>query len=131
MASRTLVEYVDDLDGTASADIAPVEFGLDGVTYEIDLNEANANALRGVLAAYIEAGRRTGGRKHRAGTATAQPTRSREQTKAIREWALKNGHDVSERGRIPAAVIDAYDSAHRAHTAASAKSRVKSHARKR
>ncbi|MGM5068736.1 Lsr2 family DNA-binding protein [Rhodococcus qingshengii] len=32
--------------------------------------------------------------------------------KAIREWAGKNGFDVSPRGRIKADVIDAFDAAH-------------------
>jgi hypothetical protein len=35
----------------------------------------------------------------------------REQTQAIREWARNNGHKVSERGRIPASVLEAYNSA--------------------
>ncbi|MDV8070853.1 histone-like nucleoid-structuring protein Lsr2 [Rhodococcus sp. IEGM 1366] len=38
--------------------------------------------------------------------------RSAEQLKAIREWAGKNGFDVSPRGRIKADVIDAFDAAH-------------------
>jgi hypothetical protein len=28
---------------------------------------------------------------------------------AIREWAAKNGWEVSERGRIPASVVEAYN----------------------
>jgi len=43
-----------------------VQFGLDGVTYEIDLSDDNAAALRDELARYIGAGRRVGGRKVRA-----------------------------------------------------------------
>ena len=30
----------------------------------------------------------------------------------IREWARKNGHQVSERGRIAATVLAAYEAAH-------------------
>jgi hypothetical protein len=36
----------------------------------------------------------------------------REQASAIREWARKNGHNVSDRGRIPASVVNAYEEAH-------------------
>jgi hypothetical protein len=112
MAQKVLVQLVDDLDGTSSSDISTVTFGLDGVTYEIDLNENNASNLRDHLAEFIASARRTGGRVKRGGTVTAGGSgRNREQTQAIREWAKKNGHDVSDRGRIPAAVIDAFEAA--------------------
>jgi Lsr2 len=112
MAQKVLVQLVDDLDGTSSSDISTVTFGLDGVTYEIDLNEDNASNLRDHLAEFIGSARRTGGRVKRGGSPVAGTTgsgRNREQTQAIREWAKKNGHDVSDRGRIPAAVIDAFE----------------------
>ena len=113
MAQKVLVQLVDDLDGTSSNDIATVTFGLDGVSYEIDLNEDNATNLRDHLSEFIASARRTGGRVKR-GSAVGGSTgsgRNREQTQAIREWAKKNGHDVSDRGRIPAAVIAAFDAA--------------------
>jgi hypothetical protein len=114
MAQKVLVQLVDDLDGTSSSDISTVTFGLDGVTYEIDLNDDNAGTLRDHLAEFIGSARRTGGRVKRGGSPVAGTTgsgRNREQTQAIREWAKKNGHDVSDRGRIPAAVIDAFEAA--------------------
>jgi nucleoid-associated protein Lsr2 len=44
---------------------------------------------------------------------TAKPVRSgREETHAIREWARQNGHKVSERGRIPKSILEAYQAAH-------------------
>jgi hypothetical protein len=111
MAQRTIVELVDDLDGTTGGDIQTVTFGLDGVTYEIDLNEGNAASLRDHLSEFIGSATRTGGRIKRgaAPVATSGTGRTKEQTQAIREWAKKNGHDVSNRGRIPAAVIDAFE----------------------
>ncbi|HKN99392.1 MAG TPA: Lsr2 family protein [Pseudonocardiaceae bacterium] len=111
MAQKVLVQLVDDLDGTSSSDISTVTFGLDGVTYEIDLNADNASNLRNHLAEYIAAARRTGGRVRRGGTPGGGSGRNREQTQAIREWAKKNGHEVSDRGRIPAAVIEAFEAA--------------------
>lgn len=119
MAQKVLVQLVDDLDGTSSNDISTVTFGLDGVTYEIDLNADNASNLRNHLADYIAAARRTGGRVRRGGSPAGGSGRNREQTQAIREWAKKNGHEVSDRGRIPAAVIEAFETAQ----AAPAKSR--------
>lgn len=114
MAQKVLVQLVDDLDGTSSSDISTVSFGLDGVSYEIDLNESNATNLREHLSEFIASARRTGGRVKRGASAAAGSTgtgRNREQTQAIREWAKKNGHEVSDRGRIPAAVISAFEAA--------------------
>jgi nucleoid-associated protein Lsr2 len=115
MAQKTIVQLIDDLDGSSSDSIETVTFGLDGVTYEIDLSDDNAGHLRDSLAQFISSARRTGGRAKRgtvtvAGAASNGSGRSREQTQAIREWAKKNGHDVSDRGRIPAAVIEAFES---------------------
>ena len=68
MAQKVVVELVDDLDGTASEDINTVTFSLDGANYEIDLTENNAERLRGSLARYLGAARRTGGRLKRSAT---------------------------------------------------------------
>ncbi|SDC52590.1 histone-like nucleoid-structuring protein Lsr2 [Actinokineospora iranica] len=116
MAQKTIVQLFDDLDGSAGDDIRPVEFSLDGANYEIDLNEANATRLREQLAEFVAAARRTGGRvKRNAVVSAVKPAgdaRSKEQTKAIRDWARQNGHDISERGRIPSAVVEAFEEAH-------------------
>jgi nucleoid-associated protein Lsr2 len=113
MAQKTIVQLIDDLDGTSSDSIETITFGLDGVTYEIDLTDDNADKLRGRLAEFIGSAQRTGGRVKRGlatnGPGPAGSGRSREQTQAIREWAKKNGHSVSARGRIPAAVISAFE----------------------
>jgi hypothetical protein len=120
MAQKTTVQLVDDLDGTASNDINTVTFGLDGVEYEIDLTEDNAESLRKGLADFVTAARRTGGRVKRGFGGTVTPSsegaRSKEQTQAIRDWARSNGHQVAERGRIPGGVIEAFEAAHAAPT---------------
>jgi hypothetical protein len=114
MAQKVTVELVDDLDGTASDDITTVSFALDGVSYEIDLNDDNAGKLRDAFADVIASGRRVGGRVKRSNVApsAARPTVDREQTKAIREWARQNGFELSDRGRIPSNVIEAFEAAH-------------------
>jgi hypothetical protein len=115
MAQKVIVELVDDLDGTASEDISTVSFSLDGADYEIDLSAENADNLRGLLEEFVVAARRTGGRIRRNSgttkTAPSRPAASREQTKAIREWAKQNGFELADRGRIPANVIEAYEEA--------------------
>lgn len=113
MAKKVTVTLVDDFDGDATAD-ETVEFGLDGVSYEIDLSSKNATKLRNDLKQWVEAGRRVGGRRRgRAAVATGRGRGAidREQSAAIREWARRNGHNVSSRGRIPADVIDAFHAA--------------------
>jgi hypothetical protein len=45
----------------------------------------------------------------RRGTASTGRA-SRDQNQAIREWASKNGYEVSERGRIPSSIVEAYHS---------------------
>jgi hypothetical protein len=107
MAQRHIVTLVDDLDGGAAEET--VEFGLDGSRYEIDLSKKNAAALRDALANYVAHARRGRGGRVSATGRRGRPARGdREQTQAIRAWARKNGHKVGEKGRIPAAVLEAY-----------------------
>lgn len=115
MARRIVHQLVDDLDGTV-LDIGSGEtvlFSLDGVAYEIDLTDDNAAALRAALAPYIEAGRSISSARGGSGSAPRRRRRTGQQDyAAIREWAKANGHTVSERGRVPASVLEAYDAAH-------------------
>ncbi|GAB3502582.1 histone-like nucleoid-structuring protein Lsr2 [Amycolatopsis cihanbeyliensis] len=110
MAQQVLVSLVDDIDGSEAQET--VEFGLDGVTYQIDLSEDNAEELRDVLAQYVEHARRAGGRKRTAKRGARNGARpasaDREQNQAIRAWARDQGYEISDRGRIPAEVVDAY-----------------------
>ena len=114
MARRVITTLIDDLDGK-KAD-RTVEFSLDGTNYTIDLSEANAGKLRKALDPYISAGTRMGratpGRipARRAGS-TGRTASSRDENRLIREWAVANGHQISERGRIPQGVTDAYRAA--------------------
>lgn len=111
MAQRTEIILIDDIDG-GSAD-ETVEFGLDGVTYEIDLSDKNAAKFRQALSLWTGSGRRTGGKKKRAGVATASTSTSRTDRnsylKDLREWAKGQNLQVSERGRIPAEIEAAYE----------------------
>jgi len=112
MAQKVTVTLVDDVDGSQAEET--VEFGLDGASYQIDLSGENAGKLRDALADYVEHARRSGGRKRApgrtpvAGRAPRPASADREQNQAIREWARKQGHKVSDRGRIPAEVLEAY-----------------------
>jgi hypothetical protein len=109
MAQKVQVILTDDLDG-GDADES-VQFALDGVSYEIDLSEANADALREALAPYLEAGRRVGGRASRR-SAAARPAGERTDLSDLRAWARENGYQVSDRGRVSGEVRAAYEAAH-------------------
>jgi hypothetical protein len=103
------IRLVDDLDGDVADET--VEFGVDGKNYEIDLSTANAKNLRDALAEFVASARRAGGRRRGGGAPAAaarRPSIDREQNQAIREWARKRGMKVSDRGRIPAEVLEAY-----------------------
>ncbi|MDT7776777.1 MAG: hypothetical protein QOC67_5701, partial [Pseudonocardiales bacterium] len=107
VAQKVTVSLVDDLSGD-NADLT-VQFGLDGKSYEIDLSNSNADKLRGALAAYVAAARRSGGQRRSDSPAAAKRAPAdREQNQAIREWARKRGMKISDRGRIPADLLDAY-----------------------
>jgi hypothetical protein len=109
MARRVHVVLEDDIDGGQAAET--VSFSLDGRAYEIDLNEANARALRDAFAPWVAAARRAGSR-----TAEARPRstgrRGAGDTADIRRWAVDNGIPVSARGRISADLRARYDAAH-------------------
>ena len=115
MARKVQVILSDDLDENLSAD-ETVSFSLDGTSYEIDLAEKNAKEMRDAFSRYVSAARKVG----RGGRASGASGRGRstggrmdrEQAGAIRDWARKNGHQVSDRGRIPASVVEAYEAAH-------------------
>jgi hypothetical protein len=116
MAKKVTVTLIDDVDGEAPAD-ETVEFGIDGVSYEIDLSSANAAKLRSLLDVWVSSARKVSGRRRAAKpTSVAAGTKSRvsvdrEQSAAIREWARRNGHKVSARGRISAEITEAYNKA--------------------
>ena len=104
MAQKVTVELEDDLDGGRADET--VRFGFDGSDYEIDLSKTNAARFRRQLEPYIEHGRKAGrGQRRRS----ARPPSSRQHSGAVRAWAREQGITVSERGRIPASIIDQYE----------------------
>ncbi len=110
MATKTSVILIDDLDGSEAEE--SVKFSVDGVSYEIDLSGKNAQKLRNAFSQYVDSARRVGGRAAR-GRAPKAAARGgggsrKPETAEIRAWAKDQGYEVSDRGRIPADVIEAY-----------------------
>lgn len=119
MARRIVHQLVDDIDGTL-LDVGEGEtvlFSLDGVAYEIDLTDENAAALRSALERYTKAARTVSSARAVSRSASSSGGRKRRRSgqqdySGVREWAKQNGYQVSERGRVPASVLEAYEAAH-------------------
>lgn len=112
MAQKVQVTLVCDLHEGDVEGTQTVAFGLDGASYEIDVCDKHAAALRDSFAPYVGAGRRAGRSAAPAKRGKGTARSSADRTVAIREWAVKNGHTVSTRGRLSAAVLAAYEAAH-------------------
>jgi hypothetical protein len=113
MAQRVVTLLTDDIDGDEAAET--VRFGVDGTEFEIDLNEENASAFREALRPYVQKGRRSGGRATASPGRRAAATNTKTdpaQLKAIRGWAKDQNLKVSDRGRISADILSAYEAAH-------------------
>ncbi|MFB9183641.1 Lsr2 family protein [Dactylosporangium sucinum] len=114
-------QVIDDIDGGPADE--SLAFGVDGVLYTIDLSAGNAGRLRDALAPFVAAATKVGraapvaagrGRRSGPGMVAAGPVgRDRERSQAVREWAQRQGIEVSDRGRLARDVIDRYRDAHR------------------
>ena len=104
MATRTTVALEDDLEGGPATET--VQFSLGGREYEIDLNAQNASRFRGQLAPFIDHARPVGASQRGR---PVRSTASRQRSAAIRAWAKERGMALSDRGRIPASVVEQYE----------------------
>jgi nucleoid-associated protein Lsr2 len=107
MAQETIVRLLDDIDGKPADET--VTFSLDGVTYEIDLRSKNADKLRKVFAPYVEKARK-GPRRTGRSAGRGRTAHNRERAADIRGWAKQHGITINDRGRIPAEIVQAYES---------------------
>ena len=140
MGKIVTIEYVDDLEGTSidAESVDTVDFSYRGQDYILVLTKKNGAQFDKDVSRYITAAKKAQSRDARTARKTAAKPASRkantpisstrrrttprqraeavlsgpERTRAIRQWAADNGHTVSTRGRMPAAVLQAYDAAH-------------------
>ncbi len=114
MAKQIITKLLDDLDGGEADET--LSFALDGMAYQIDLSSANSKKLRDFLDPYLEAAQRVGRvgsgaqlvSSRRSSSQTQTFAMNREENAAIRAWAAEAGYEVSDRGRIPQHISDAY-----------------------
>lgn len=102
MATRTVIELIDDLDGSEATET--VRFALDGHEFEIDLGDQNADELRGELKRFVGAARKTSTGK----APSVRRLTSAVDTKAVRAWAVEHGIAVNPRGRVKEDVVQRY-----------------------
>ncbi|GAA1859592.1 Lsr2 family protein [Myceligenerans crystallogenes] len=106
MVQRVQLVLEDDIDGGVADET--VSFGLDGTSYEIDLSKEHAEELRNAIAPWVGAARKAKAAKAAPASRRARATNN---TAAIREWAREQGHKVSDRGRIAAEIVTAWEKA--------------------
>jgi hypothetical protein len=106
VAQKVQVLLTDDLDGSEASQT--VKFGWLGADYEIDLNDKNLAAFEKAVSKYVAAGRKTGGGAKARSTKKQSPTVD---LADVRAWARNNGYEVSDRGRVSGAVLEAYKAA--------------------
>lgn len=111
MSQKIIVALDCDAAGKHSGDVKTIQVGVDGASYEIDLCSAHLKPVDEVLTMIVQQGRKVTGAS-RSGTRRSGSRRQsgRGESEKIREWARQNGLKVSERGRIAADVIAAYES---------------------
>ncbi|MEE3755253.1 histone-like nucleoid-structuring protein Lsr2 [Mycobacterium intracellulare] len=139
MGQYVTTHYVDDYDGSPLEPdaIDMVEFSYRGKPYTLELNAKNGAQFDNDIQKWVDAAEKAAAnagpavpRKPRSATkrSAAKPSKAprarrrkasasttatvgREQSRAIREWAKANGVQVPARGRVPAAVVEAYNNA--------------------
>lgn len=116
MARKIVVQVSCDRCGREVESDDPVELSFDGVDYRTDLCADHAAELQSALTPFLESAERVDRRRR----ATARPSdgkaparrptrRDPSQVAAIRAWARANGFEISDRGRIPREVEEAYN----------------------
>ncbi|MDR6692215.1 endonuclease I [Microbacterium sp. 1154] len=108
---KHITHLVDDLDGSVLEDGQgkQITFSVEGRAYEIDLSDRNADKFYSAIAPFVDAARSVSRGNSSARRPRAAARRSNDvDLGAVREWARANGHTVSDRGRVPATILDAY-----------------------
>lgn len=109
MAQKMVVEVLDDIDGSPAD--RTLTFGFDGGEYEIDLSSKHADQLAKALEPFVAGARKVSNSRRR--TSSASAPKSKQDLADVRAWAkTQTDLKVSDRGRIPQAVFQAYEQAH-------------------
>ncbi len=109
MGQKVRIERFSDLSGVSipEGEGETVTFSVYGRSFEIDLTAQEAEDFHHNLQPFIAVARRVRGGE----TKKNRSTSDREKLQEIREWARKEGYEVSERGRISQNILEAYEKA--------------------
>mgnify|MGYP005795022511 CR=1 FL=1 len=116
MARKEVIQYIDDLDGTAlqAEDVKVVRFGYQGRNYYLDLSSDNAEKFDELIRPYVDKAHTDESapatRTRRGGNPNS--TKQGERNRIIRQWAKDRGMDVADRGALPKTIIDEYEATH-------------------
>jgi hypothetical protein len=115
MAKKTIEIITSDLSGEEleAGQGKTITFSVGDSAYSIDLTDAEAKEFHDSLSKYTSVAARRSGRpaQTRKSSGSSGSGRTSEELAHIRAWAKANGHEVSERGRIKAEIIEAFDKA--------------------
>ncbi len=116
MAQKVQILLTCDLDDEDVAAVETVTFSYEGGSYAFELCEDHLEEFTNTMQGYVAAARRADGSSSRRPRVAAPAPRAvtrpaKEDLAPVREWARANGYRVSDRGRIPAEVRDAYAAA--------------------
>jgi hypothetical protein len=115
MAKKTIEIITSDLSGEEleRGKGRTILFSVDDSAYSIDLTDAEAEEFRTTLSKYTNVASRRSSRpaQSRKTPGSSGSGRTTEELAHIRAWAKENGHQVSERGRIKAEILEAFDQA--------------------
>lgn len=114
MAKTTRVVLVCDLHGDGTEAVTTIRMDNGTARYELDLCQSHFDELTRA-GRRLRPRRRTGGAPSAAkaakkpATAKTRPRgRGARDTAAVREWARAHGYAISDRGRIPRHIVEAF-----------------------
>lgn len=116
MGRKIHVVLTCDLDDDEVPAAETMTFAVNGTSYAFELCQRHLEEFNAAFAGYVAAARREddarSSRRGAGSSATglrAARSAGREDLSAIRSWARANGYQVSDRGRIPAEVRQAWE----------------------
>lgn len=101
--TKRIVEIIDDFDGTPVDQV--ICFAFNGASYETDLNREHFGEPAETIQPCIEVGRKVGSTRRRGDV--GNPTQHLENVE-VHAWVEEGRLELSDRGRIPALVAEAY-----------------------
>jgi hypothetical protein len=119
MPQIQIVRLLDDVEYAEGHEVEATEtreLTVGGVRYRTVLCEANAKDFDADMERWTEhaekiTGSHSSGKSKAVGATKSKP-KGDDRSVQVREWARTQGMQVSDRGRLPAEIVAAYDAAH-------------------